>query len=185
MKRLIFMLFLLSFGTAHAATPGGIPMIAVGATASNPLGGATIPFSSPGASGSDQTFTLYVAPATKTTNNHYPFKRDGAIYRVPTTSNVKTVCFSGTGWADIINAKYQYISATSTFADNTATGSLVGPIYQGFAANVYLETTGPTANTTVPQPGMYTFANSSYPGIQISIDNSYMVTLECYEKVTP
>lgn len=171
MKIFLLILSIALCGGANASYLGSFP----GSTTlgTNPALTQTVP--APYSS----TFSLYSGDigATLTATNYYPFYRDGAAYH---TGTKKAYCYNRTDISQSINAYYQVISATASFAFNAA--AITGGKYQNGAAAKY-STLMPTALYRT-WSGQYVFGDGStdtYAGIQSGTSLTLVVTLDCYE----
>lgn len=125
--------------------------------------------------GSGRVFTISAGDwvGSLTAGNFYPFYKDGVAYQV--TSGKTAYCWGLTGKAGAASA-IQLVSATASFAYNA--GSITGGVYQGGVAGKY-----PQVFTTAygRVPGTYSFAATTYPGIQAGASNAIMAKMDCVE----
>ena len=172
---------LFSLNSFAAVLPSGAPSVALGVTAQTPLGQATVGLSDLHLN-TGGVFAIHVNTSSDSAAEAYPFKRDGVAYQVTTGSSA--YCFAGTYTGDTNNVYWGLVSATASFADSTAVGSLTGPVYQTASATIgmYRILTA-NINVYLPMHGMYVFKSATFPGINVINAGGVMVTMHCREVV--
>lgn len=174
---LIIFLTLTAAIPANAVVPSGAPVSTLGGVYINNTtlnggigGGIAVP------SNDTTWFTVYAgALSLGGSNVHYPFRKNGVLWSV--TTGTKAYCKSSTVRMANANEGYQFVSATATFGDATASGSLTGGVFQCGATATYCRLGHVTANTEVTKQEVYVFDGSAatvWPGVQFA-DNTSVV----------
>lgn len=167
----LFLALILSTNSFAAVVPSGVPSRAIGGTDGFPA-----PISM---QNTDTTyFMINAGVITATSNNFYPFYKNGTQYQVTTGKTARCevmVYSSGAG----SNLQFQLVSSLTSYAQNAA--SITSGTYSQGAAGISSFNTHPTAGTMKAEAIVYEFAALSYPGIQGLSANNYSVQLFCRE----
>lgn len=132
------------------------------------------------------TFTLLAGSSSvSTTNNYYPFYRDGTAYATP--SNKKTYCKSLVGGGSTSYLNFQLVTSTASITFNQSAALTSGKYWCGADQRFCLVLQNSAANAHMPTPGNFVFGDGStvtYVGFQSnSSAQSYQMELNgCYEK---
>jgi hypothetical protein len=146
-----------------AATLGSVGFHNTTISGSHP-GGLVVP------GPTSEVFTLYAGTLSNGGSNvHYPFYKNGSKYQV--TSGKRFIVSSIRHYVGSANGGFQLVSATATFSDATASGSLTGGVFQFGAAATYGMTGHQTAKTLMVEAMRYVFAAQTWPGVQFA-DNT-------------
>lgn len=179
MVHLLSFLFLFSLTAQAAVTPSGVPSAGLGGY-TTAAASVSAPANLHIAAEDTRWFTLYAGDLSANGGTFYPFRRSGDIYQAHATKT--TYCRNIRYRTGAASGGFQLMSATATFANETASGSLTGPKYQFGSASEYGMTGGLSANSVVNEGFLYTFAATTWPGVQFG-DNTqlYQVYLTCIE----
>lgn len=186
MERIVILLSLLfCFGAQAAIVPAGVPVNNLGITSSSGNPSGSVPYFQD-SDGTYPLFTLYAGSvANATTNNYYPFYRDGTAYATP--SNKKAYCKNFVAAASTSYLQYQLVTSTASITFNQST-ALTNAKYQCGADQRFCKlTTNGTANMPSPSPGSFVIgdgANATYVAFQSgsSAQNYGDMEMTCYEK---
>lgn len=120
-------------------------------------------------------FGLYAAGVVGSAHDVMPLHKNGVQYQV--TAAKTFVCKAILFWTGTGGAEFQLFTSTATFAQDDAVGALTAPVYQhGASARYGFRCV--TANVSIGQGLLYTFAATTFPGIQVSTaSNSYGVMI--------
>lgn len=119
-------------------------------------------------------FEIFAGGVTGTSGRNMPFRKNGALYQVPASKVLKIVALSA--FATTGNVTFALMSATATFADDTAAPT--GAVYQS-AATGGAAYALPTTHTTYNFGALYDIAASLWPGITITNNALYAVRALC------
>lgn len=181
--RFFLLLFLIAISFDASAAPTNTPQASIGVSIAAPAGQAVVELSRLSqATGS--VFTIYCGPFTaNTSGNVMPCRLNGQVYKVGGNtgggSGKQAVCFGINSGSGTAGSLWQWMSSTTTFADNVAAPS--GTKFQGGVSANYQYVTGGTTNVQAPNPGTYTFDGSSFPGIQIGGSLNFYISANCFE----
>lgn len=120
--------------------------------------------------------------ATSNIDYAYPLYKNGVQYQV--TAGKSAVCTQLSMVASNVNFQIQFFSSTSSYAFNTAIGSVPGvKVYEGGASGNYPHFGNATAYIYHTEQMSYVFAASTYPGIETgSAGSTFGVKLFCKEQ---
>lgn len=184
MVHLVTILSLLFSFSAWAVAPSGAPVITLGGVYINNTtqnggigGGIVVP------SNDITWFTVYAGTLSNGgTNVYYPFRKHGVLWQV--TTGTKAYCKSITVRVSSATGGYQLVSATATFADATAAGTLTGAVHQCGSSAAGCRSGHITANTEVTKQEVYVFDGSAatvWPGAQFfDASQVYQISLTCF-----
>jgi hypothetical protein len=167
----LFFALTLSVNSFAAVLPSGVPIKSIGGT-----DGFQAPISM---QNTDTTyFMINAGVATATSNNFYPFYKNGVQYQVTAAKTARCehmVYSSGAG----SNLQFQLVSSLTLYAQNAS--SITSGTYSAGATSIPSFNTAQTAGAMKSESIIYEFGALSYPGIQGQSANNYSVQLFCRE----
>jgi hypothetical protein len=167
----LFFALVLSTNSFAAVVPSGVPSRSIGGT-----DGYQLPIS---ILNTDVTyFMINAGVASGTTNNFYPFYKNGVQYQVTAAKTARCehmVFSSGAG----SNLQFALVSSLTSYAQNAA--SITSGTFSQGATGIPSFNTHPTAGTMKAESIIYEFGALSFPGIQGQSANNFSVQLFCRE----
>lgn len=121
-----------------------------------------------GEANSQGYFTLFVGSGGTTTNNFYPFYKNGVAYQVTAGKTFQAVKICSLSSA--ASTLFQLLTATSSFAFNAS--SVTGGVFQGGAsgtgAAVYAMISNISTNAWLCSSSTYSAAASTFMGVEVN-----------------
>lgn len=181
----IFLMFV-CLPSYAAVIPSGVPSITVNGIGTNNTNSVLL-LQQLGWNGTSTIFTLNCGGLNggTTVNQANPCAKNGVLYQV--TAGKKATCFNMSGSVSSGNVTAQLVSATATFAANTAVGTLTSPTYQTTAATGIGIQVIALPTTPNNYPGSYVFdatSVNSWPGY-VHLGTSGVgvtFTTQCFEQ---
>lgn len=183
---MIKLLALLISLPAFAAQPGAVPSVTLSAPGANTGSVSITPGQLSGpctTSSSSKCFSLYCLASTTGTNQFFPCYYNGVIYKVGNATgsgSPAAYCFDITAESGSASGLFQLVSTATIFAANAS--SITSGTYQGGAAAAYPLITNITTSVPGIIPGVYSFANLTYPGLQVAANFTIQLHMDCFEQ---
>lgn len=178
-----YLLLLLVSINSFAATPGAVPSVTVSAPGANTGSVSISPSQLSGSSGTNHIFSLFCYANASATNQYFPCYYNGAVYKVGNATSGGTpsaYCFDITAGSTTPSSSFQLMSATATFANNAT--SVTGGQWMGGVTGSYPLTTGSVSQVAAVVPGVYTFSNATYVGMQLGPNVIAFLHMDCFEQ---